>query len=267
MMKPFLKWAGNKYQIVERIKEVLPPANRLIEPFVGSGAVFLNTDYQSYLLADTNQDLINLFTCLQTDAKDFIEYAKSFFIPNNNEKEAFYQFRTDFNSSGDIRYKSALFLYMNKHGFNGLCRYNSKGKFNVPFGRYKKPYFPEKEMIYFADRAKDAEFQTADFTETMERAEPGDVVYCDPPYVPLSDTAYFTNYSSGGFGIDEQEELARQAKKLVTRGVTVVLSNHDTEFTRSAYSSAKIISFDVQRYISCDGNNRNKAPEVLAIFA
>jgi DNA adenine methylase len=265
-MKPFLKWAGNKFQIVNRIKEVLPSGERLIEPFVGSGALFLNTDYQTYLLADTNQDLVNLFLCLQTDGEDFIEYAKSFFTPENNEKETFYQFRRDFNASEDIRYKSALFLYMNKHGFNGLCRYNSKGKFNVPFGRYNKPYFPEKEMFYFAEKAKNAEFQIADFTDTMDKAEPGDVVYCDPPYVPLSDTAYFTNYSSGGFGIGEQEELARQAMKLAARGITVVLSNHDTEFTRLTYSSAKIISFDVQRYISCDGNNRNKAPEILAVF-
>jgi DNA adenine methylase len=265
-LKPFLKWAGNKYQIVERIKEVLPPGKRLIEPFVGSGAVFLNTDYQDYLLADSNRDLINLFKHLQSEKEEFLEYCRSFFTPLNNDSDVFYGFRTEFNSSDDTRLRSALFIYLNKHCFNGLCRYNSKGEYNVPFGRYKRPYFPEKEMLYFAKKAHNANFRVADFTDTMGQAETGDVVYCDPPYVPLSATANFTKYSSGDFGNQEQKELARQAELLANRGITVVLSNHDTEFTRLAYSSAKIISFDVQRYISCNGEKRDKAPEVLAVF-
>ncbi len=266
-MKPFLKWAGNKYQIVDRIKEQLPPSKRLIEPFVGSGAVFVNTDYEQYLLADANGDLIQLYQYLKTEGIGFIDYCRQFFVAENNTKEQFYHFRTEFNSTTDSRYKAALFIYLNKHCFNGLCRYNQKGEYNVPFGRYKKPYFPEKEMICFHRKAQNACFQHADFAAVMAAAELGDVIYCDPPYVPLSETANFTSYSAGGFGVAEQQALARQAMACAARGIPVIISNHDTEFVRTEYASARIEAFDVQRYISCNGSNRGKAAELLAIFA
>lgn len=265
-MKPFLKWAGNKYQIVARIKEQLPQGKRLIEPFVGSGAVFMNTVYDAYLLADANGDLIQLYRHLQVEGDDFITYARQFFVPKNNTKEQFYHFRTEFNTTKDNRYKSALFIYLNKHCFNGLCRYNQKGEYNVPFGRYKKPYFPEKEMHFFHQHAQNAEFRHADFATVMAAAEPGDVIYCDPPYVPLSDTANFTSYSAGGFGVTEQQELARQAMACAERGIPVVISNHDTEFVREEYAGAEFVAFSVQRYISCNGSNRGKAAELLAVF-
>ena len=134
-MKPFLKWAGGNYRLIDRIQSVLPAGNRLIEPFVGSGAVFLNTNYKSNLLTDSNPDLINLFKNLQNEGQNFINYCSSFFVPENNNELAFYQFREEFNTTTDIRKKSALFGYLNRHCFNGLCRYNSKGGFNVPFGR------------------------------------------------------------------------------------------------------------------------------------
>jgi DNA adenine methylase len=265
-MKPFLKWAGNKFQIVERIKAELPSGRRLIEPFVGSGALFLNTDYPCYLLADANADLIGLYQHLQREGADFIAYSRRLFVPENNTAEQFYHFRTEFNRTTDSRYKSALFIYLNKHCFNGLCRYNQKGEYNVPFGRYKKPYFPEKEMHFFYEQAAHAHFQHGDFATVMRAAEPGDVIYCDPPYVPLSQTANFTSYSSGGFGVGEQQELARQAAACAQRGIPVIISNHDTEFVRAEYAGARVVAFDVQRYISCDGDNRGKAAELLAIF-
>lgn len=265
-MKPFLKWAGNKYQIIERIKDVLPDGGRLIEPFVGSGAVFLNTEYRRYLLADNNADLINLYQIIKAEGDDFIDYARKLFTPKNNSEKVFYLFRDKFNSSQNPRLKSALFIYLNKHGFNGLCRYNLKGEFNVPFGRYKKPYFPEIEMVEFHKRAQKAIFMCADFVKTMKSAKAGDVVYCDPPYVPLSATSNFTSYSAGGFGQEQQLMLALLAEELANRGVTVVISNHNTEFVLKAYANAQISKFDVQRFISCDGANRGKASEVLAVF-
>ena len=100
----------------------------------------------------------------------------------------------------------------------------------------------------------------------MAAAQPGDVIYCDPPYVPLSETANFTSYSAGTFGVAKQQELARQAVACAARGIPVVISNHDTEFVRAEYAGARLVAFDVQRYISCDGNNRGKAAELLAIF-
>lgn len=265
-VRPFLKWAGNKFQILERIRAVLPPGKRLIEPFAGSGAVFLNTNYSQYLVTDNNGDLIKLYLTLQAEGESFISYCKSFFTETNNSESCYYHLRETFNSTTETRLKSALFVYLNRHCYNGLCRYNLQGGFNTPFGQYKKPRFPENEMRYFHTKAKDAIFMPADFREVMKTADKGDVVYCDPPYVPLSATANFTTYSSGGFGRDDQTELAELARQLAGRGVPVLISNHATEFTLSVYQAAKIELFEVQRYISCDGANRGKVKEVLALF-
>lgn len=266
-MKPFLKWPGGKYRILKRIKNKLIPGQCLIEPFVGSGAVFLNTEYPSYFLADINSDLINLYVVLQQNGPSFIDYCQEFFTPQNNNEEKYYELREVFNTTQDRYLKAALFVYLNRHGYNGLCRYNSSGGFNVPFGRYSKPYFPEIEMLYFFQKSQDAIFKCQDFRQTMGTACPGDVVYCDPPYVPLSVTSNFTSYSSGGFTIQEQMELANIAKKLAKKGVTVVISNHNTEFVLDAYKEADIEIFEVRRFISCDGANRNKVGELLAVFA
>lgn len=265
-MKPFLKWAGNKYQIIEQILAVLPAGNRLIEPFIGSGAVFLNTDYKAYLLADANPDLISLYHYLQIEGGTFIEACRAFFTPENNQSQAFYALRVLFNTTLDRRLKATLFVYLNKHCFNGLCRYNAKGGFNTPFGRYRKPYFPEKEMLFFHEKAKHAVFKAQDFLTTLNDAIPGDVIYCDPPYVPLSKTANFTDYSAGGFNQNQQLTLTTLANQLITQGITVVISNHDTEFTRHAYHNASITHFDVRRLISCDGQGRQKSAEILAVF-
>ena len=266
-MKPFLKWAGGKYRLVELIKSTLPEGSRLIEPFVGSGAVFLNTEYSTNLLADSNPDLINLFRLVQKEGQGFIAYCQTFFVAENNTESAYYRLREEFNTTHDVRRKSALFVYLNRHCFNGLCRYNSKGGFNVPFGRYTKPTLPEKEMYYFYEKSQRAIFEVADFITTMENAKSGDVVYCDPPYVPLSATSSFTSYAKGGFGLNEQNALADMAKKLQKKGIAVVISNHDTIFTNEVYHPAKIITFNVQRFISSDSKNRNAVGELLAVFA
>lgn len=265
-MKPFLKWAGNKYQIIDTLRKHLPRGGRLIEPFVGSGAVFLNSDYPTYLLADANPDLISLFTFVQNEGDSFIETCRDYFVPENNSPDKYYALRERFNVTNNAREKAALFLYLNKHSYNGLCRYNLSGEFNAPIGRYKKPYFPDKEMRYFRRRAELATFECGRFHEVLAAAVPGDVVYCDPPYVPLSSTANFTSYSTGGFSVSDQEKLADSARELASRGIAVVVSNHDTPFTRDVYSGAKFVSFDVRRYISRDGRNRGKARELLAIF-
>ncbi len=265
-MKPFLKWAGSKYKIVERIRESLPRGKRLIEPFAGSGAVFLNTSYDVYLIADSNADLINLFNQVKTHGEEFIDYARALFDPSTNTESAYYALREEFNATGDVRRKSALFIYLNRHCFNGLCRYNSKGGFNVPFGRYSSPNFPSNEVRHFAEKSKAATFLLSDFVETMANAKEGDVVYCDPPYVPLSATSNFTDYTQDGFGGKEQEQLAISAQKLRSRGIPVVISNHDTVFTREIYASARIEAFQVQRFISRDAGNRGKAAELLASF-
>lgn len=265
-MKPFLKWAGNKYRIIDRIRELLPPGRRLIEPFAGSAAVFLNTDYEENIINDLNADLVHLFVTLKKHGPAFIDECRRLFTQDNNTAEVYYRLRHEFNATGDPIRKASLFLYLNRHGYNGLCRYNADGGYNVPFGRYKKPYFPQAEMTMFYQKAQAAEFTSEDFETVMRRAQPGDVIYCDPPYVPLSDTANFTSYSAGGFGAKEQLRLARAAEELSKRAIPVLVSNHHNAFTVRAYSAAEISAFDVQRYISCDGKNRTKAAELLALF-
>ncbi len=265
-MKPFLKWAGGKYKIIDKINEHLPQGNRLIEPFVGSGAVFMNTHYDNYLLGDSNLDLINVFKHLQEKGKVFIDYAKTFFTVDNNQELAFYDFRKQFNQTDDITLKAALFIYLNRHCFNGLCRYNAKGGFNVPFGRYAAPMFPEKELLAFYEKSKKVQFQCTSFENTMNQAVAGDVIYCDPPYAPLTTTSNFTAYTQQGFTQKDQEVLGDLARDLVGRGVYIVISNHDTKFTRSIYKEAAINTFDVQRFIASQASNRIKAPELLAVF-
>ena len=264
--RPFLKWAGNKYRCLGQILNFFPDATRLIEPFTGSAAVFLNTKFSSNVLAEQNKDLISLFTFLKRDGSLFIGRCRKFFSEKNNTSCQYYQFRTLFNESADPYLRSLLFVYLNRHGYNGLCRYNLSGLYNVPFGNIKKPYFPQAEMLHFYAKSQNAEFICSDFRETFKLAKQGDVIYCDPPYVPLSNTADFTKYNGAAFTASDQMELAELALVAAAQGVTVLISKHDTSITRAYYQQAQIISFSVQRQISCSVNSRRPVKELLAIF-
>ncbi|MEZ9510960.1 Dam family site-specific DNA-(adenine-N6)-methyltransferase [Vibrio breoganii] len=265
--RAFLKWAGGKYGLVDDIQRHLPQAKKLVEPFVGAGSVFLNTDYEQYFLADINPDLINLYNLLKNDPQPYINEAKRMFTPEYNQKEVYLEVRRQFNATDDILFRSVAFLYMNRFGFNGLCRYNKKGGFNVPFGSYKKPYFPEQELEFFAEKAKKATFVCEGYLETFKRARKGSVVYCDPPYAPLSTTANFTTYSGNGFSLDDQAALADVAERTANkRGIPVLISNHDTMLTRRLYHGAELNVVKVKRTISRNGAGRNKVDELLALF-
>lgn len=265
--RAFLKWAGGKYGLVEDIQRHLPQAKKLVEPFVGAGSVFLNTDYEQYLLADINPDLINLYNLLKTNPQPYINEAKLLFTPEYNQKQAYLDIRRQFNETDDIQFRSVAFLYMNRFGFNGLCRYNKKGGFNVPFGSYKKPYFPEAELEFFAEKAQKATFICEGYKETFKRVRKGCAVYCDPPYAPLSTTANFTSYAGNGFSLDDQAALADVAERIATsRDVPVLISNHDTTLTRRLYHGAELNVVKVKRTISRNGAGRNKVDELLALF-
>lgn len=267
-MKPFLKWAGGKSRLVPTIAAMLPKGRRLVEPFMGSGAVFLGIrGFRSYLLADANQDLVTLFDFVKRDAEIFIDECERLFTPENNTAEAYTRLRAEFNSlpHGDPR-RSQLFVYLNRHGFNGLCRYNRSGQFNVPFGNMKSPYFPRREMTAFATRAIHAEFRLEDFRSVMAATEKGDVVYCDPPYVALTATASFDAYSAGGFSAKDQEDLAQLCFDCAARGVPVLLSNHDTPFSRRLYDGSRMEALEVTRSISAVADTRGTASEILVLF-
>lgn len=266
--KPFLKWAGSKTKLVTALKPLLPAGRfRLLEPFVGAGAGFLNTDYPANVLCDSNAGLIRLYQVLQQQGGKFVRQCASLFTPENNRADRFYALRAEFNREGDPERRAALFVYLNRHCYNGLCRYNQDGRFNTPFGRYERPYFPRDEMLEFAARLDSATLKVQDFRVSLSEAKSGDVVYCDPPYVPLSPTANFTSYASGGFSPEDQNDLAARSMEAARRGATVVVSNHDTELTRRLYQQAsQIVPVLVSRTISCDGENRGRAKELIAVF-
>lgn len=266
--KPFLKWAGGKYRILDVILRELPPGARFVEPFAGSCAVYLNARFPKALICDVNSDLIALYQCIQREGENFIRYCSSFFTPESNTRSGYLALRARLNASSDARERAALLLYVNRHAFNGLIRYNSRGGFNVPFGRYEKPYFPLKELRAFHCKTQSTatEFVAADFRAVFARLQPGDVVYCDPPYAPLSRTANFTAYAGNAFTEQDQRDLATLAQKASREGIPVILSNHDTAMTRKLHSPAMLKRFSVQRFISCSGSCRGAAPELLAIY-
>ncbi len=265
--KPFLKWAGGKYRLLDKILNTLPPGKRLIEPFGGSGAVFLNAKFDEFLISEANLDLVRLYQQLQQEGEAFIHYCASYFTPKNNQAHVYYKHRTLFNACTDPRERAALFLYLNRHGYNGLCRYNLSGKFNVPFGSYVRPYFPTLEMNHFYIKSQSAMFIHQDFRQTFAQLQQGDVIYCDPPYVKLSKTSSFTAYTGRHFSEEDQITLAQLAETASKNGNDVVISNHDTPFTRMHYQKSKISSFPVQRYISCAAQGRNEpVQELIALF-
>ncbi|PCS22204.1 Dam family site-specific DNA-(adenine-N6)-methyltransferase [Candidatus Enterovibrio escicola] len=265
--RAFLKWAGGKYSLVEDIRHHLPEGKKLIEPFVGAGSVFLNTDYEQYRLSDINPDLTNLYNLVKQSPERYIDDARKLFQPKYNQKVAYLAIREEFNASKDPYLRALYFLYMNRHGFNGLCRYNKKGSFNVPFGTYKKPYFPQAEIEFFSEKAKKATFICEGYQQSFTHASLGSVIYCDPPYAPLSGTANFTTYSAKGFSLYDQALLGKIAAKTVTqRNIPVLISNHDTPLIRHLYAGAYINVVQVKRTISRNGEGRNKVDELLALF-
>ena len=267
MRKPFLKWAGNKYRVLEHVLPLIGSPKRYCEPFAGSCAVALNVDAKQYILNDINTDLTNLYKYLTNPNDDsFIQHCGDFFRPEYNEKGEYISLRKFFNESADTFERSRLFVYLNRHCFNGLTRYNSKGGFNVPFGKMKNPMLPSTAMMdfrmYFLMR-KHAFYNTSfNDTRLYSAMQSGDVVYFDPPYVPASDTANFASYAKEGFTYDQQVELAELAESLANRGIKVIISNHDTDVSRELYKNAQIHSLQVTRSISAKGSSRKKANEL-----
>jgi len=267
--KAFLKWAGGKGASVFMINDAIgwyADSAKLIEPFVGSAVVSLNLGFEGYILGDFNCDLIRLFNFVKDEGEDFVPYCESFFTPENNDEKVYYEFRKKFNNvSTGMGERAALFVYLNRHSFNGLCRYNAHGLFNVPYGKYKVVRFPRKEMLFFETKARVCEFYCQSFEKTIALAGPDDVIYCDPPYVPLTeDVKSFTDYTSEGFDLKDQRTLAQLAEESDNK---FLISNLDTEITRDLYKNAdKILTREVGRFIGGTGATREPVVELLAIF-
>lgn len=276
MIRSPIKWAGGKTRVMPQLLEHLPKADCLIEPFVGSGTVFMNTEYRRYILCDNNFAVINFFRQLTAWEDDVIALSRELFQGGNNP-ENYYEHRSRFNEMhannfggmSSLQRYAALFLYLNRHCYNGVYRVNLKGRHNVPFGGYNNPYFPEAEMRLFAEKARDtsAMFIYGDYRDTIPSSleiEPDAVVYCDPPYIPVSKTSNFTAYGKP-FTLDDHRDLvATLIDANRQHGTRAVISNSDTPETHNIYSAFNLHTFSVRRSVSA--KSRDMAGEVIGVL-
>ncbi|HEA2366473.1 TPA: Dam family site-specific DNA-(adenine-N6)-methyltransferase [Escherichia coli] len=266
--RSIFNWAGGKFGVLEQIFRYLPEGKRLIEPFVGGGAVFMNAGYQENLLNDVNADLINFYKTLQREAHSLITLAHRFFLDYNTQ-EGFLAVRNAFNKQVyDDLHRAAAFLFLNRHCFNGLTRYNQAGEFNVGYGKYKTPYFPLQEMEAFLGAEGRSEFVCGDFAAVIEGAGEGDVIFCDPPYEPLPNTEGFTNYSGHDFKFEEQKRLVSLLTDAHRRGAKVLITNSGAPNIRELYqdSGFRVEPLFARRSVSCKGDTRGVAHDVIAIL-
>lgn len=265
MNKTILKWAGSKVCIMEQLRPYLPKTKRLVEPFAGSCAVMMNTDYEQYLIADVNNDLITMYQQIASDNIDEVIRAAYGLFELEAVESGYYIERDFFNKSKHVlqpEYVAAYFIYLNRHCYNGLCRYNQKGGFNVPCGNYKKTYFPEEEIRAFATKAHKADIKCQGWAATLLQTCAGDGIYCDPPYMGTG----FTRYHTEGFNGGDQVALAEALQTLhATKGNPVTVSNSLAAKELYADLGFTIHEIEAPRKISANGN-REKAPEIIAVL-
>ena len=270
--KPFLKWVGGKRQLLADIAPLVPKKfTRYIEPFVGGGAVFFHLSDQltdkkiPSLINDINPELVNCYQMVKTQAEDLISLLKT----HRHDKDYYLSIRNLDRQDGGLGQLSALerasrFLYLNRTGFNGMYRVNSKGLNNVPFGRYKNPSLVNEDVLRQAAVAlQHTQIQNTSFQDCLDTAGPGDFVYLDPPYVPLNDTSYFTSYMTNGFDMSDQKALADLVRRLDQRGVTFVASNACVPVVREMYDGFTMIEVKAKRAINANGQKRQAIAELL----
>ncbi len=272
MAKPFLKWAGGKTALLPELLKAAPEQiETYYEPFVGGGALFFALQaagrFKHAVLSDSNQELINAYTQVRDNVDGLIralQVHQRKYRAAEDRAEYYYTIRGK-RLTCDLGGAANLIL-LNKTCFNGLYRVNSKGQFNVPHGRYKNPTIcDEVNLRAVSEALQGVELMVADFTEAPSPAGEGDFVYFDPPYVPVSETAYFTSYTAKDFGKEEQERLATAAATLACQGSQVVLSNSGHPDVASMYSSDlfRLNEVRVRRAINSDAKGRGPIGEYL----
>ncbi|WP_237386178.1 DNA adenine methylase [Xenorhabdus sp. Sc-CR9] len=269
--KTILKWAGSKARIIDKLLPHLPAGRRLVEPFAGSCAVMMNTDYPAYLVADVNADLINFYWFV-VNFPEFVTAEGERLFRRNHEAD-YYRIRESFNN-GEKRtnfntynagngWQAFWFLYLNRHGYNGLCRYNAAGKFNTPFGHYKRTYFPKAEIDAFVLKAgaADVSLLHLEWQDTLTLVDYGDVVYCDPPYLGT-----FSQYHQSVFAQADHEALAMDLYTLNAHlGVPVTVSNSIAANELYTDLGFTVHEINAPRNIAANGN-RQPAKEIIAVL-
>lgn len=265
--RPFLKWAGGKGQILAELRARLPARfGAYHEPFMGGGALFFALQREGLLrekrifLSDINAELVDAYCAVRDRVADVIAVLST----HRYDKEYYYQIRAQSPADLSLPERVARTIYLNRAGFNGLYRVNSKGDFNVPFGRYSNPLIcDEKNLMSVSAALRDAVILREPFERVLARAQPGDLVYFDPPYVPLSTTANFVAYAKTGFSLDDHERLAQVFSELAGRGVFTVLSNSDTPWVRERYQGFRLDAIQARRSINSKEERRGPVGEMI----
>jgi len=262
---PFLKWAGGKTSLLpELMKHVPGRLRRYHEPFVGGGAMFFAIAPRRAVLSDANGELIHCWRQVRDDAHGVLDALSAHVY----ERARFEAVRALDPLRLPPAERAARFIYLNKTCFNGLWRVNRAGRFNVPFGRYKNPTFHHPGLLLRASHAlRGVQIHRAPFEIALQRAEPGDFVYLDPPYDPVSQTASFTSYTRDAFTWADQERLAAECAALDRRGVRFLLSNSATPRIRALYRGFEQRVVRAPRHISCKGERRGRVDELLVFNA
>jgi DNA adenine methylase len=272
LLSPFLKWAGGKGSLARSLVALAPPEySEYYEPFLGGGALFFalcrrRTGFRAHL-SDTNSDLMNAYEVVKEKPVELIRVLLKIqedYLRSNSMSEYYYEKR-DWRPRRRVDLAARL-IFLNKTCYNGLYRVNSRGEFNVPFGRYSKPRIVDPENIRAVSRVlheSNAELQSSDYKKSLSKCKDSDFVYLDPPYQPKSTTSSFTSYTRDGFSERDQKELAEEFARLVDLGCIVLLSNSDTPLTRRLYSKFQTSSIAVNRPINSVGSRRTGYNELI----
>jgi DNA adenine methylase len=257
-LAPFLKWAGGKRQLLDAILRRVPdPIDTYYEPFLGGGAVFFalsnRNTFRKAVISDRNSDLIDTYRGIRDHVEEVIRLLGK--MPY--DRDFYYREREKNPSLLSRAERAARIIYLNRTCYNGLYRVNRRGRFNVPFGRYKQPTILDEPLL------KRVSIRKADFSRAVAKAGPADFVYFDPPYYPLSDTACFTAYDNCPFGPEEQERLARLIRDLKNRRVRALLSNSDVKGTRKLYRGLRLERVLANRPINSRADRRGPITELL----
>ncbi len=262
--RPFVMWAGGKRQLLDVLHDAAPAeSGRYFEPFVGGGAFLFSRQPERATISDRNADLINCYRVVRDDVDDLVRNLRM----HRNEETYFYALRAMDPAVMTPVQRAARFIYLNRTCFNGLYRENRNGRFNVPFGHYVNRTIVDEENLRAVSeylRTSDIEIRHGSYRSILDEAQPGDFVYLDPPYVPMTGTANFARYVMGGFGMDDQKELAATFVALTDRGVLAMLSNSNVPVIHELYKGFHIRIVHAARSINCRGGRRGReANEVL----
>lgn len=268
--KPFVKWAGGKRSIIDKLISLVPEDFKTYyEPFVGGGAMLYELQPKKAVINDYNTELMNVYECIKDENKFANMCSELNKHETNHSEDYYYEIRDldrdkkKFNKLADYK-RAARTIYLNKACFNGLYRVNSKNEFNVPSGKKNKVNTydgPNLGIIHCLLNFNDIKLLSTDFEEAVKNAKKGDFIYFDPPYD--SDTSTFNSYTENGFGKEEQKRLAEVFKDLDKRGCYVMLSNYNTKLIKELYKDFNFNYVEAQRNIGASSKNRGKVEEVI----